>query len=100
MEAERSNSLQGVSDLSMNKSETIYPRRFQVRDVNAKRGKRHLIQYASPETTITDNSTQSRCLGAVDRSYQRKKQSLLKRLSECSLSPCSEEYKFVMQGFK
>lgn len=100
MEAERSNSLQGVSDLSMNKSETIYPRRFQVRDVNAKRGKRHLIQYASPETTITDNSTQSRFLGAVDRSYQGKKQSLLKRLSECSLSPCSEEYKFVMQGFK
>ena len=100
METDRSNSLQEVSDLSMNKSETIYPRRFQVRDVNTKRGKRHLIQYASPETTITNNSSQSRFLGAVDRSYQGKKQSLLKRLSECSLSPCSEEYKFVMQGLK
>lgn len=100
MEEGRSNSLQKASDPSMNKSETINPRRFQVRDVNAKRGKRHLIQYASPETAITDNSSKSRFLGAIDRSYQGKKQPLLKRLSECSLSPCSEEYKFVMQGFK
>ena len=100
MEKGRSNSPQEASDLSVNKSETINPWRFQVRGGNAKRGRRHLIQYASPETTITDNSSQSRVLGAVARSYQGKKQSLLKRLSECSLSPCSEEYKFVMQGFK
>lgn len=100
MEKVRSKSLQEVSEQAENKSETINPRRFQIRDVTAKRGKRHLIQYAAPETNITNNSSQSRFLGAADRSYQGKKQSLLKRLSECSLSPCSEEYKCVIQGFK
>ena len=100
METERSKSVQDVSEQSKNKSETINPRQFQIRNVTAKRGKRHLIQYTTPETSTTDNSSQSGFLSAVERSYQGKKQSLLKRLSKCSLSPCSEEYKFVMQGFK
>ena len=100
MEKERSNSMQEASEQAKNKSEAINPRQFQIRDVAAKHGKRRLFQYAAPETTITNNSPQSGFLGAVDRSYQGKKSSLLKRLSECSLSPCSEEYKFVMQGFK
>lgn len=98
MEKERSKSVQEVSKQSRKKSETINPRRFQTQDMTAKRSKRHLIQHVAPQTTITDNS--SGFLGAVDRSYHGRKQSLLKRLSECSLSPCSEEYKFVMQGFK
>ena len=51
MEKVRSKSLQEVSEQAENKSATINPRRFQIRDVNAKRGKRHLIQYAAPETT-------------------------------------------------
>ena len=38
-------------------------------------------------------------LGAVNRSYPAKK-SKLKRFKECSLSPCSDEYKFVMEGLK
>ena len=96
MEKERSKNLQEVCEQSRNISETINPRRFQTRDVTAKRGKRH--GYAALETAITDNS--SKFLGAVDGSYKGKKQSLLKRLSECSLSPSSKEYKFVMQGFK
>ena len=97
MEKERSKSLQEVSEQSRNEYEPINPRQFQTRDVTAKRGKRH--GYAALETAIADNSSKS-VLGAVDGSYKGKKQSLLKRLSECSLSPSSEEYKFVMQGFK
>ena len=98
MEKERSKSVQEVSEQSKNNSETINPRRYQIRDVTAKRSKRHIIQYAAPEITITDS--RSGYLGDVDRSHHGKKQSLLKRLSDCSLSPCSEEYKFVMRGFK
>lgn len=98
MEKERSTSVQEVSEQSKNNSETINPRRYQIRDVTTKRSKRHIIQYAAPETTITDS--RSGYLGDVDRSHHGKKQSLLKRLSDCSLSPCSEEYKFVMRGFK
>lgn len=98
MEKERSKSVQEVSEQSKNKSETINPRRYQIRDETAKRSKRRMIQYAAPETTIPDS--RSGYLGDVDRSHHGKKQSLLKRLSDCSLSPCSEEYKFVMRGFK
>lgn len=39
-------------------------------------------------------------LGAINRSYPAAKKSNLKPLKECSISPCSDEYKFVMEGFK
>jgi len=100
MEKERSNCLQEVSEQAKDRSEAINLRQFQIRDVTAKRVKRRSFQHAAPETTNINNSSQSGFLGAVDRSYQGKKSTLLKRLSECNLSPCSEEYKFVMQGFK
>lgn len=90
MEKERSKSVQETYKQSRNT--------FETRDMTAKRSKKHIVQDTAPQTTFTENS--SAFLGAVNRHYPRRKQSLLKRLSECSLSPCSEEYTFVMQGFK
>ena len=56
-----------------------------------------ISQDAAPQAKNTTN--RSAFLGAVNSYYSGRK-SILKSLKDCSLSPCSEEYTFVMQGFK
>lgn len=97
MEKERSKRVEEANKESRKKIETNSSR-LTTREIIAKRIKRNLSQDAAVPQTITGKS--SRFLGAVSRRYPGRKQSLLKRLSECSLSPCSEEYACVMQGFK
>lgn len=97
MEKERSKSVQDIYKQSKNTFETYTPR-LPRRGMTAKRSKSHLAQDTPLQATIVGNS--SPFLGAVNRHYPGRKQPLLKRLSESSISPCSEEYTFVMQGFK
>ncbi|KAJ7376106.1 hypothetical protein OS493_036870 [Desmophyllum pertusum] len=97
MEKERSKCVEETNKESRKKIQTNSSR-LTTREIIAKRIKRNLSQDAAVPQTITGKS--SRFLGAVSRRYPGRKQSLLKRLSECSLSPCSEEYACVMQGFK
>ena len=64
----------------------------------AKRSKKASTQNTTPQATnISDFSA---FLGAVNRCYSERKQSMLKRFKECSLSPCSDEYRSVLQGFQ
>ena len=60
--------------------------------------KKSLSQDAAPQAKNISNS--STFLGAVSTRYYPGRKSILKSFKDCSLSPCSEEYTFVMQGFK
>lgn len=67
------------------------------RAMTKKRNKQRSSQDMAQKAKNISNS--SSFLGAVSLCYPERK-SLLKRFKDCSLSPCSDEYKFVMQGFK
>lgn len=70
--------------------------RLLPREKTEKRSHKSSMQDAAPQA----KNIGSAFLGAVNLGYPKRKSSVLKRFKECSLSPCSEEFRFVMQGFK
>ena len=71
--------------------------RLLTQEMTTKRNKQRFSRDMAQRAKNSSNS--STFLGAVSLCYPERK-SLLKPFKDCSLSPCSDEYKFVMLGFK